>query len=88
MLNGDETDTNRGGSCGACADNLDCAPPGDCLSGVCDNGTCAAPDCGDGVETDLDCGSSCQDKCGSTCLVGAACTGRRLRERYLHCFGV
>ena len=61
--NGNETDVDCGGDCGACEDGLSCGLPEDCTSGVCEDGTCAAPTCDDGVqnatETDVDCGGAC-----------------------------
>jgi hypothetical protein len=36
VQNGDETDRDCGGSCGACADNKRCVVSTDCTSGVCD----------------------------------------------------
>jgi hypothetical protein len=39
--NGDETDTDCGGSCGACADGKSCAAANDCSAGTCFSGTCA-----------------------------------------------
>lgn len=65
--NGDETDSDCGGSCQACADKQGCAQNKDCTSQRCDNGTCIS--CSDGVrnggEAAVDCG-------GATCL---ACPG-------------
>ena len=76
VQNGDETDADCGGACGAtCDDGEGCSSAGDCLSGVCDgvSDTCVAPSCSDGVqngdETGLDCGGSC----GGTCDTGDAC---------------
>src|SRR4051794_13788156 len=40
---GDETDVDCGGGCPPCAMGQGCAEPGDCLSGICAGGTCAAP---------------------------------------------
>jgi hypothetical protein len=77
VQNGDETDTDCGGSCGAtCTDGEACDDAADCVSGVCDPAalTCTPPSCGDGVqngdETDTDCGGSC----GATCEPGESCT--------------
>ncbi|MEM6295589.1 MAG: hypothetical protein AAGA54_30225, partial [Myxococcota bacterium] len=76
VQNGDETDEDCGGSCGAtCDDGESCEDGGDCVSGVCDgtSDTCVAPACDDGVqngdETGLDCGGSC----GATCDTGESC---------------
>jgi len=62
-----ETDVDCGGDCAACGEGMDCTDDGDCASGRCDGGVCAAPACDDGLrngtETDVDCGGSC-DACG------------------------
>jgi hypothetical protein len=85
--NGDETDTDCGGSCGPCDDNLACGVAKDCKSANCGmvNGAlkCIAGTCVDGIlnglelgETDVDCGGSCP-KCShdKTCSVNADCKG-------------
>ncbi|MEZ4297584.1 MAG: hypothetical protein R3B70_21665 [Polyangiaceae bacterium] len=76
VKNGDETDTDCGGVCGAtCAPGKVCAKDGDCDSHVCDRATlkCAAPSCSDtiknGDESDVDCGGAC----GPTCGPGKSC---------------
>ncbi len=69
--NGDESDTDCGGSCSACADGKACYAPTDCVSGKCEGGVCvsAGPSvsCSDGIkngdESDTDCGGSCAQKC-------------------------
>jgi hypothetical protein len=70
--NGDESDVDCGGSCGACADSQRCAAADDCASRVCAGGLCQVPGCADGVhngdESDADCGGSCDP-----CAGGAAC---------------
>jgi hypothetical protein len=75
--NGDETDTDCGGSCDGCANGLSCAGDSDCNSAYsCSSGnTCEAadtPTCTDdeknGDETDVDCGGTC-----SACSAGHAC---------------
>ncbi len=80
--NGDETDVDCGGSCpNACGTGDTCAVAGDCVSGVCDGVTmqCSAASCTDsttnGDETDVDCGGSCPNACGTgdTCAVAADC---------------
>ena len=73
VKNGDETDVDCGGACGAtCKTGDDCAVAGDCIDKVCSGPeggptTCAAPKCDDtlqnGDETDVDCGGSCAKKC-------------------------
>jgi hypothetical protein len=71
VKNGDETDVDCGGSCGACAEGFACSDASDCETGAC-NGTCAAGTCHDGLrdgfETDVDCGSGC-----GGCAVGKVC---------------
>lgn len=71
VRDGDETDIDCGGSCGACATGRACSAASDCQSNAC-NGTCAAPSCDNGVrdgfETDVDCGGQC-----GGCAVGQAC---------------
>jgi hypothetical protein len=79
VKNGDETDVDCGGICGACAEGQACNVGADCASGVCDAGTCAAPSCADGVtngsETDVDCGAECSPCAdGQACGVDADCT--------------
>jgi len=78
--NGDETDVDCGGSRPEkCADGKGCKIGGDCQSGVCKGGTCAAPAPDDGVkngdETDVDCGGSKAGKCetGKGCAAHADC---------------
>src|SRR4051812_9083048 len=61
--NGAETDVDcGGGSCAKCAVDLACAANGDCASGSCSGGKCAAPTCADklanGDEADVDCGGA------------------------------
>ena len=82
VQNGDETDQDCGGACGAtCANGKMCMDGGDCASGVCGAGnTCAAPSCTDGVkngnETDIDCGgATCGGGMGLLCDQGEGCNG-------------
>jgi hypothetical protein len=67
-----ETDVDCGGSCIACPASAACGSGGDCQSGTCDGGACAAPSCTDGIrdglESDVDCGDSC-----GPCQLGRAC---------------
>ena len=72
--NGDETDVDCGGSCGGCAENMQCGTNSDCKSDNCADGVCKAKVdlCADGVlsgdESDVDCGGSC-----ALCSDGKAC---------------
>ncbi|MEW5847248.1 MAG: fibrinogen-like YCDxxxxGGGW domain-containing protein [Myxococcota bacterium] len=76
--NGDETDVDCGGSCGACAPGARCLGDTDCSSGLCvstqDGPRCAAPSCDDGVrngsEPATDCGASCSTRCADTVACG------------------
>ena len=71
---GNETDVDCGGECLPCADELACVRGQDCVSGVCFNNACRAPQCDDGVqnadETGVDCGGGCP-----ACEAGAPCSG-------------
>jgi hypothetical protein len=72
VKNGNETDVDCGGSCGACAGGFSCAIATDCESNACETGRCALPSCENGVrdgfETDVDCGTEC-----GPCATGKAC---------------
>jgi len=69
ILNGSESDIDCGGpDCRPdagmlCADGRYCAGDNDCISNVCNGGTCQMPSCGDGIqngdEVGIDCGGSC-----------------------------
>ena len=71
QLDGKETGIDCGGqvgacgypACKACGNGLGCDIAADCVSVVCDLGTCATPTCGDFVqnqgETGIDCGGPC-----------------------------
>jgi len=80
VQNGDESDTDCGGSCTMkCSTAKKCAVPADCNSGICSSGICQAPTCFDtaanGLESDLNCGGSSCPGCASdkTCNSGADC---------------
>lgn len=84
VKNGDETDVDCGGVCGAsCLEGDTCAVAGDCFDHVCDvmTLTCAAATCSDtvknGDETDVDCGGDCGATCaaGDLCKVNTDCKG-------------
>ena len=72
--NGNESDTDCGGSCSKCQAGNRCGSSSDCSSGVCTGGTCRQPSCSDNVrngnESDRDCGGSCPD-----CSNGRSCGG-------------
>ncbi len=82
VKSGTESDIDCGGVCvsgsaGKCALTKTCTVNGDCGSGNCSGGVCAAPvyDCFNGVkdgnETGVDCGGT---DCAAKCLIGAICT--------------
>ena len=72
LQNGGETGLDCGGGCAGCAAGSACQGAGDCVTGICRDGTCAAPSCDDLVrnqdETDIDCGGVC-----APCAPGRAC---------------
>src|SRR5262249_25276498 len=72
VLNGDETDTDCGGSCSPCGVGNKCNKTSDCVSmeGTNKKGTACSNMMKDGDETDTDCGGSC-----TPCAVGKACMG-------------
>jgi hypothetical protein len=81
MHNGDETDVDCGGSCGATCDKGEtCSASIDCLSNYCQGNVCLSPSCEDtvrnGGETDVDCGGSACDACsmGKACQQNSDCT--------------
>ena len=71
--NGDETDTDCGGSCRSCSTGGSCNFNSDCSNNNCNSGICEAPSCSDGEingdETDIDCGGSSCD----ACITGDSC---------------
>ena len=73
LKNGDESDTDCGGSCSPCTAGQVCAERADCASSVCAEARCAAARCDDGLqngdETDTDCGGECDP-----CEAGGVCT--------------
>ena len=79
VLDGNETDIDCGGSCGACGFDAACVVASDCQSGACDAGACVAPTCDDGIqngfEGGVDCDSAaCAGKCpGEACLANDDC---------------
>ena len=79
VRDGDETDIDCGGSCGACPANAACAIAADCQSQACSLGSCADATCSDGVrdgfESDVDCGGGCA-KCGfaQQCVFDTDCS--------------
>ncbi|MBK9260855.1 MAG: hypothetical protein IPM54_13675 [Polyangiaceae bacterium] len=57
---------------------VECNEGADCMSGVCQDNSCYAAECGngikDGIETDVDCGGSC-GRCsdGKACMIDSDC---------------
>lgn len=77
-LDPSETDQDCGGpKCPPCADGKACDVPSDCLSCLCEEGTCLPPACDnhdqDGCESDVDCGGPC----GPTCAPGEKCKSKQ-----------
>jgi hypothetical protein len=75
-----ETDVDCGGACQPCADHEGCLSGADCLSHVCEGGTCIPSACDDkvknGNETDIDCGGNCPPcAAGGSCGKDADCKG-------------
>ncbi len=72
VFDGDESDLDCGGSCGACPGGATCGDGADCQTGICDGGSCRAPTCTDGVgngyESEIDCGGTCPG-----CAFGQRC---------------
>lgn len=75
VKNGDETDTDCGGTSAPCADGKACVTSKDCASQVCTGNVCQAPKADDGVkngdESDVDCGGSVTG--APRCAVGKSC---------------
>ncbi len=78
IRDGDETDTDCGGSCRLCSTGRTCDDADDCSSHSCVANICRASSCDDrienGQETDVDCGGNC-NKCdlGEDCHANADC---------------
>ncbi len=78
QMNGDESDTDCGGSCPQCADFQRCVAPDDCASQHCHKAGLCVPDfCDDGLYTEaselhIDCGAMC----GATCGLGFPCADK------------
>lgn len=84
LKDGDESDTDCGGSCTPCTAGLKCTKNSDCESVICAAGfTCTTPSCTDNVqnqsESDVDCGGPNCGKCdaGQKCNVNADCVGNK-----------
>jgi formylglycine-generating enzyme required for sulfatase activity len=77
--NGNETDVDCGGSCGAtCVVNDKCNGNGDCAlpaSGKCTGGKCVASSCTDGVQNGTETATDCGGGGCPTCAVGKKCNG-------------
>jgi len=84
--NGDETDTDCGGSCNDCEIGDRCGEGDDCITKVCANEECQPPACDDGewngVEAYTDCGGECLDKCDleEPCKVDDDCASDTCNE--------
>ncbi|HEY3235349.1 MAG TPA: lamin tail domain-containing protein [Polyangiaceae bacterium] len=75
LPNGSETDVDCGGECRACLAGRNCSVPSDCASGVCFEGVCSAPRCGDGiVQGGEQCDGDGQGKGGQTPECNPDCT--------------
>ncbi len=78
MKDGDETDTDCGGTCPKCDAGDACAKASDCTTGHCVAKVCVTS-CMDGVkdgkESDVDCGGGVCPKCvaGKVCVTGNDC---------------
>ncbi len=75
---GVETSVDCGGQCAAdCGMGSGCVIDGDCTSGACVNGECAAANCDNGIkdadETGADCGGSCPACSGGSCQDSSDC---------------
>mgnify|MGYP000526250311 CR=1 FL=1 len=75
IQNSSETGIDCGGSCTGCANGAGCGTGADCLSGICNAGTCEPASCVDneqnGDESGVDCGGSVCDGCAD----GGPCNG-------------
>ncbi|OIP43804.1 MAG: hypothetical protein AUK47_02035 [Deltaproteobacteria bacterium CG2_30_63_29] len=69
--NGEETDTDCGGTCGACGEGSACLVAADCLTGVCADGLCAAAGCG------MECSTETRPAPTAVALVGPVETALR-----------
>ncbi len=91
MQNGNETDKDCGGRCGAtCAVGKMCGAGGDCTTTICNGVThlCGANSCDDGVmnnnETDVDCGGTMCNPCGGAkkCVAPTDCLSNVCGQMY------
>jgi hypothetical protein len=102
VKDGLETDYNCGGSCDAkCSDGRMCAQNKDCQSNNCVGGVCMAGGSGctdgvkNGVESDVDCGGNCPNRCGigracdsaADCVSGQTCA-KGPGKTYMTCGGI
>ena len=75
VQNGDESDVDCGGSCGACDDGEMCAADSDCSSQVCGaDMMCAVPSCDDGVQNGDELGQDCGGACAA-CIISGTTVG-------------
>jgi len=76
VANGDETDVDCGGSCDPCSNGEGCAVAGDCNSGRCAAGTCAALlETGEACTTGAECDSGMCEAFGAGSICTEACLG-------------
>ena len=73
VKNGDETDKDCGGSCGACADGKACLEGADCIDLDCKSSVCQAASCSDTIKNGLETATDCGGGVCPTCASGLAC---------------
>ncbi|MCC7574058.1 hypothetical protein KO361_00500, partial [Candidatus Woesearchaeota archaeon] len=74
IKDGDETDTDCGGSCLACEVNKKCIINSDCKSNYCLLGTCTVTSCTDGIRNGLEVGIDCGQASGcGKCPLESTC---------------
>jgi hypothetical protein len=75
VQNGDESDVDCGGACGACVgEDKACVANSDCETGACEgDNTCAAPSCTNGLRDGFEWAVDCGSVCGVGCALGTPC---------------